>query len=62
MRMALKQGRDRDLPSNAPTTLPLPEGERAASLISRIDPYIAIATVLLAAIGIVLSSGSLTRR
>lgn len=56
MRMALKKlkERTRELPSNAPTTLPLPEGENASRLIDRIDPYIAVATVALAAIGTVL--------
>src|SRR5687767_9518547 len=45
-------GRDQD--SNAPTTMPLPIGAAARDVVSRVDPYIAVATVLLLAIGTVM--------
>lgn len=53
-RASREETKERVQDSNAPTTLPLPEGERTSDIIARIDPYIAIATVLLAAIGTVL--------
>lgn len=43
-RASREETKERVQDSNAPTTLPLPEGERTSDIIARIDPYIAIAT------------------
>lgn len=40
--------------SMAPTTMPLPQGTKAKDLVNRIDPWIAVSSILLLAIGTVL--------